>query len=345
MRPSFHPSLINDPFSDPGLFIPFLFEKRALMFDLGDLSPLSPKDLIKITHVFVTHTHMDHFIGFDNLLRVLLGRDQALHLFGPPDFFRHVEGKLAGYTWNLVNEFTNNFLLEVNEVHPDRILTKTYVCKDRFVTKNAPSSRPFSGILLEEPSFSVHAVLLDHRVPCLGLSLTENFYINIIKQGLKDMGLPVGPWLTRFKSEIYREKDPQGDFFVAWREKGRILREKRFVLGDLADKIAKITPGQKITYITDVVASPDNSVKIVRLAKGANVLFIEGAFLDRDRETAREKYHLTAKKAGELAAKAGVNHFRIFHFSPRYKGRAAELEQEATEAYEKFLLLNSPYKS
>ncbi|MCD4716248.1 MAG: ribonuclease Z [Desulfobacterales bacterium] len=335
MRPSFHPSLINDPFCDPGLFIPFLFEKRALMFDLGDLSALSSRDLLKITHAFVTHTHMDHFIGFDNLLRVSLGRDKALHLFGPPDFFKHVEGKLAGYTWNLANKFTNNFLIEVNEVHPDRILTNTYVCQDRFVPKNAPLSRPFSGTLLEEPSFSVHGVLLDHRVPCLGLALTENFYVNIIKQELADMGLPVGPWLNRFKSAIYRKKDLKGDFFVTWEKNGKIIQEKRFVLGDLVSKIAKITPGQKIAYITDVVASPDNSTKIVRLAKGANLLFIEGAFLDSDKEMAREKYHLTAKKAGTLAAKARVNHFRIFHFSPRYKGRAAELEQEAKEAYER----------
>jgi ribonuclease Z len=337
MRPSFHPNLINDPFCDPGLFIPFLFEKRALMFDLGDLGALSSKDLLKITHVFVTHTHMDHFIGFDTLVRVLLGRDKALHLFGPPDFFKHVEGKLAGYTWNLADEFTNNFLIEVNEVHPDEILTNTYVCQDRFVTRNAPSSRPFSGKLLEEPSFSVLGVLLDHRVPCLGLSLTENFYVNIIKQGLADMGLPVGPWLNRFKSAIYSKKDLNGDFFVTWEKKGKTIREKRFILGDLVNKIAKITPGQKISYITDVIASPDNSTKIVRLAKAANLLFIEGAFLDSDKEMARKKYHLTAKEAGTLAAKAGVNHFRIFHFSPRYKGRATELEQEAREAYERVI--------
>ncbi|MBW2345823.1 MAG: ribonuclease Z, partial [Deltaproteobacteria bacterium] len=290
---------------------------------------------LKITHVFVTHTHMDHFIGFDNLLRVLLGRDKALHLFGPPGFFKNVEGKLAGYTWNLVNEFTNNFLLEVNEVHPDRILTNTYACQDRFVPKGAPSSRPFSGTLLKEPSFSVYGVLLDHRVPCLGLSLTENFYVNIIKQGLTDMGLPVGPWLNRFKSAIYRKKDLKGDFFVTWEENGKTIHEKKFILGDLVNKIAKITPGQKIAYITDVVASPDNSTKIVRLAKGANVLFIEGAFLDSDKEMARKKHHLTAKEAGKLAAEAGVNQFRIFHFSPRYKGRAAELEQEAREAYDR----------
>jgi len=93
MRPRFHPRLINPPLSDPGLFVPFLYEKRALLFDLGDLHGLTPRDLLKVSHVFVTHTHVDHFIGFDQLLRLLLGRDKELHLFGPPDFFDRVEGK------------------------------------------------------------------------------------------------------------------------------------------------------------------------------------------------------------------------------------------------------------
>jgi len=330
MRPLFHSRLINGPFGDPGLYIPFQFTHRALLFDLGDLAGLSPRNILKISHVFVTHTHMDHFVGFDRLLRLHLGRSRTLHLYGPPGFCDNVAGKLAAYTWNLVDNYGYSLELEVNEISPAAVMTRTYSCRNKFGPETDALRRSFEGCLHEEPGFSVTAAVLDHGIPCLALSLTERFHINIIKNGLDRLGLGPGPWLNEFKNALWEERDPAGDFSVPAAEGGPV---RKFALGALAEEIALVTPGQKITYVTDVADTPENREQIQALAADCDQLFIEAAFLDADREMALDKHHLTARQAGELAALAGAKQFTVFHFSPRYTGQADSLVAEADRAF------------
>ena len=329
MRPSFQPRLINGPFDDPGLFIPFQFQNRALIFDLGDISRLAAKDILKISHAFVSHTHMDHFIGFDRLLRLFLGREKLLSVYGPPGFLKNVEGKLAGYTWNLADKYNYPLSLRISEVHPQFILSQSYRCRDKFQPLEDPVELPFSGILYEEPAFRVSAVILDHKIPCLGLSIEERFHINIVKTGLTALGLSPGPWLTEFKQALYNKSDANAKFMVKLE---RQEPARKFILGELADQIARITPGQKISYITDVMYSRSNRQRIVGFIQGSNRLFIEAVFLDRDREIAEKKQHLTARQAGHLAGLARIKQLTVFHFSPRYIGMEQELREEARSA-------------
>ncbi|RLC29885.1 MAG: ribonuclease Z [Deltaproteobacteria bacterium] len=334
MRSFLHPKLINGPFDDPGLFIPLFFENRALMFDLGDISPLSPRDILKTSHAFVTHTHMDHFAGFDRMLRLFLGRDKELHLYGPEGFLKNIEGKLAGYTWNLVDNFKYCFSIRATEVHPDHLLVNSYFCHDKFLPAHAPEKTAFSGKLLEEPALTVSAVILDHNLPCLGFSIKERFHINIIKEQLERLGLETGPWLRQFKQALYDHYDPDSEFEVICKKKDTA---RKFVLGELARQIALITPGQKVSYIADVVYSKSNAEKIIALVKNSDHLFIETAFLEKHRDTALQKHHLTAAQAGTLAGQAGVKQLTPFHFSPRYIGQEDLLYSEVMAALKKTL--------
>ncbi|NJL59494.1 MAG: hypothetical protein HC887_07490 [Desulfobacteraceae bacterium] len=101
----------------------------------------------------------------------------------------------------------------------------------------------------------------------------------------------------------------------------------------MADHIALISPGQKIAYITDVLYSESNINHITALAENADYLFIEAAFSENDKELAFRKYHLTARQAGEIAAKAKVRNLNIFHFSPRYTGMESLLYEEAETSF------------
>jgi len=333
MKPTFHPRLINDPFSDPALFIPFAFKKRALLFDLGDLGNLSPRDMLKVSHIFVTHTHIDHFIGFDQILRIFLGREKELHLFGPPDFFQRIEGKLTSYTWNLVDEYETDFRLGVTEVHPAKCITRFYACRNRFKPSEKQKEYSFTGTILEEPAFKIDAEWFDHRIPVLGFSLIENFHININKEALKELGLPVGPWINQFKKAIYENDDPSSEFTVSFLDAESKQREKKYSLKELSGKIAQISSGIKITYLTDLVGDRINIEKAIKFAEGSDQLFIEAPFLDCDEDVARKKYHLTAREAGEIARKARVKQLIPFHFSPRYSHHPEYLQQEAMEAF------------
>ena len=329
MHPRFHPRLINGPFEDPGLYIPFLFENRAVIFDLGDALPLTARELLKISHAFITHTHVDHFIGFDRVLRISLGREKKLHLYGPRGFFKNVEGKLAAYSWNLVANYPYRLRLNLTEVHADYLLTREYLCQNEFIPTSAAIRTPYQDVICEETAFKVSTAIFDHGIPCLGFAIKEHFHINVNKDRLAMLGLATGPWLTDFKQALYEGRDSESEFEVG----AGGGQTRRFRLAELAEQIALITPGQKIAYVADAGFSPKNQEKIISLAKDADHLYIEAAFLELHKDIAAEKYHLTARQAGMLAAKANAKQFTIFHFSPRYTDQEHLLLEEAREAY------------
>jgi len=331
MRPSFYPRLINGPIGDPGLFIPFLFEKNAILFDLGDLYTLSPRDILKIGHVFISHTHMDHFIGFDRLLRLCLGREKKLSLYGPKGFLDNVEGKLTGYSWNLVNSYSARFVIFATEVREDYLISKEYVCRNRFLSTDRAVKRPFQTTLLKTPMLSVSTVILDHGIPCLGFSIEERFHVNIKKNKVDELGVKTGPWLKSFKQSLFDNPDYNRKFMLP--EDGNHLKRKHYSLKELADQIAVITPGQKVTYITDVNFNSSNVKKMIAFSKYSDHLFIEAAFLEKDRNTPGAKYHLTARQAGIIARDASVKRMTPFHFSPRYAECEHLLRNEAQKAF------------
>jgi ribonuclease Z len=305
---------------------------RALLFDLGDNTPLAPRHLLRVTHAFVSHTHMDHFVGLDRLVRICIGRHVGVHCFGPPGFVEQVEHKLAAYTWNLVHNYTTEFALTATEIDAaGRTRSARFSTLSAFARERLADGHARNGVLLDEAGFRVRCALLDHRTPCLAFSLEESTHVNVWKNRLAALGLHTGPWLAQAKQAILEGGADDQIVIARWREPGAPV-ERPVTLGELRQEAIRCVPGAKIAYVTDVVFHADNERRIVDLARGASELFIEAVFLDSDGAHAQRKQHLTARQAGQIARACGAQAVTPFHFSPRYTGREAELTAELQAA-------------
>jgi len=92
MKSTFRPRLLNGQTGDPALLLNLRWQGRALLVDLGRIDRTPAPVLLPIEAVFVSHTHMDHFMGFDQLLRIFLARDTTLRLYGPTGLADCVQG-------------------------------------------------------------------------------------------------------------------------------------------------------------------------------------------------------------------------------------------------------------
>lgn len=327
------PSLVNDAFGDPGLYVDFRFGRRALLFDLGELQAVPPRKLLRVSHAFVSHAHLDHFNGFDRLLRLCLGREQTLRLVGPPGFIDRVEHKLGAYTWNLVAENETDFVIAVAEFD-GRTLSEAaeFHSRDAFLRRTvAPPDLP-AGILIDEEDFQIRSTMLDHGIASLAFAFAEKVRVNVWKDRLDRMGLVVGPWLKEAKRAV-RRNDPDDTPITALRQGKTGPVPASLPLGDLKAEAFQLGPGETFAYVVDTCYHEQNAARIIELARNADTLFIEAVFLDEDKEIAARKRHLTAAQAGSLARRAGVKRLVPFHFSPRYLDREDRLRGEAEDAF------------
>jgi ribonuclease Z len=328
----FDPALVNDRFDDPGLYVDLAFERRAFLFDLGDIGRLAPRKLLRVSDVFVTHRHMDHFAGFDQLLRRLLGRDKILKLYGPAGMIDAVGHKLAAYTWNLIENYDGNLRCHVMEIdEAGHVSSAEFSGRERFEKSQGETYQTNDGVILKEGNLQVRATTLDHGVAVLAFALEERAQINVWRNRVEAMGLAVGSWLRAFKEEIVCGADDGTPICVVWADGRKAPRT--LPLGLLKREIMQVTSGRKIGYVVDCAFTDANIEKIVRLAQGADILFIEGTFVDADAATAAQRRHLTARQAGTLARLAGVKRLVTLHYSPRYKGQGERLDREAQEAF------------
>lgn len=328
MRSVFFPRLVNGPFGDPALHVRLAYRGEALLFDCGDLHALAPGDLLKTRLLFLSHAHIDHLVGFDQLLRTFLPRDLTLIMYGPAGLADQMAARLRGYTWNLVEGYS--FVLTVREWLPEGLREVSFPANQAFRPQTERLLPCQNGILHQTPWYQVRAVRLSHGdIVSLAFSLEEPLHIAIHKDALERYGYLPGPWLIRFKDLILCNAAPDTEVMVPL-SRGNMAA---LPLGALRNTIASTARGMKVVYVTDCSPVFRNFRRILELAKNAHMLTIEAMFAHRDLNRARQRNHLTAWQAGRLARMAQVARLQVFHHSPRYQRSPDNLGQEALDAF------------
>ena len=321
-KPRLKHYLINDKHEDPGIVVEIDSLGEYLLFDVGNIRRLDRHLIKKINKIFITHTHMDHFIGFDSLLRNKLGKEQTVEIFGISPLANNVHCKLQGYTWNLV-EYEPRLVFKLTQYNEGLLETFQYDIKKKFAKDFMSEKKAESDIIYENPFYRVRYAVLDHKIPVMGYSFEYKDRLLLKKDRIKELPLK-GREIGEFKQFLEDENNMGKEF---------IIGGKPFRWEQLREQFSYIQKGMKISYITDVIFSEENVEKIISLVKGSDVLYCESVFLSKDKEQAYKVYHLTTDQTAFIAKEAEVKKLIVFHFSRRYGNNKEEILNEIKQIF------------
>jgi len=286
------PRLTNPRGGDPGLYVDLVGLGRSLLLDLGE-SRLSAAELLRARDLFVSHTHVDHWIGFDRLVRNWLGQHRELRVYGPEDMVDRVRHRLHGYTWNLT--FDDHVRIVVHEHAGDTFRRVEFSLEDRFQRARPLPSAPADGVVRRDEGFVVEYAHLDHGTPCLGYALVQEPRYSFDPDRLAEAGISPGPHLAELKAAFLVGEEP-----------------------DEAARLGHFVPERRIAYVTDTVFSAAVVEAVVALARGADLLYCEATYPDSLADKALAHHHLTGGQCGALARAAGARRLVATHMSRRF---------------------------
>ena len=332
MRPLFEPRLVNDAFGDPGLYVDFRDERRALLFDFGDVSGLPPRKLLRISDIYISHTHVDHFVGFDHWLRVVLGRKEHATLTGGPGFINSVEHKLAAYTWNVVHRYEVPLTLAVHEVTPEGASRQATFCsRNRFAREDGEPWMSHGDVLHSEEGFRVRGRFLDHDILCLAFALEEATHVNVWKNRLAEWGLPTGHWLREARRALAAGAPDDTAIAIEWHDSSGAHALTR-TLGELRPAFdPRARPPHRLRHRHSLHRGQrPGAGGIARRCRPP--LHRECVPSGRGRPRgAQEPFDGAA--GGSIARRVRAKAVVPFHFSPRYEGRDADVVAEMQAAW------------
>lgn len=165
------------------------FGQECLLVDCGEGTQIQLRKFriksSKISHIFISHLHGDHYLGLMGLLSsyALSKRTKPLTIFGPKGLDEIITTQ---FRWsNTKLTYTLTFL----ETNSEGL-----------------------NLLLDHPRFTVHSFPLTHRLPTTGFLISEKPGLrNLIKEKLQEKQIPLEAIQSLRNGRDFSDKN--GDFY------------------------------------------------------------------------------------------------------------------------------------
>ena len=247
------------------------YNGKAVLIDCGEGTQVAfaqhERKLSRIEMILITHGHADHVTGLPGLLLSLgnCSRTEPLEIYYPIGWERGIKN-----------------LLSVCDCLPFPVILHSL------------EAEPFSWTAGQiDPMLEISALPVDHKVPCMGYSLTLRKKPVFQPEQAKALEIPVKFWKLLHQGEAVTLPD------------GRTIQPEQ-VTGQARKSV-------KITYVTDTRPIPE----IVDFARDADLFICEGMYGDTDKkESMNQKGHMLMQDACRLASQAEAKALWLTHYSP-----------------------------
>lgn len=238
-------------------------------------------------------------IGFKRLNRILVTHGHLDHILG-------LAGLLSTFMrWESIDELQ----IYGSRSALERIRDLLYGVVLR--GQSAPMPLIFNtierGTFIDEGDFSVTAFPVLHRgSESVGFVFEEKGRRPFLAEKAEELNIPQGPWRRDLVAGLPVDLPD-----------GRCI-DPEMVMGEFK-------PGTRLVVIGDT----GDTDSLLEICQGADGLVIEATYLEEEADMAKQFGHLTARRAAELAVRAGVKQLFLTHVSRRYREKDIIAEAEA----------------
>ncbi len=267
--------------------------------ECGEAKRLSVKECQNTNAIFLSHTHIDHFVNFDTILRHQIGIKRKVVICGPKGIITQVQNRIRSYCWNLIEEDAISY--EVREIEKQGRIKSVMLTPPLWEQKEEKDIT--DSTIFEEKEFYVEFETLNHKTDSIAYAFKAHDKTKIeLPPDFKG-----GKWVADLK-KAYEKND--GDALID-------SNGKEYLAKDLFHMI-KTEKGELLGIIMDHAASAENHQKIKNKFFGFDTIFIECFYKDEDKEFAEKNYHSYASMSGKIVKECQVKNAIPVHFSRKY---------------------------